>query len=56
MRALLDILEFDLKIDYLSGARNYIQDALIQEPNYKDSLIISRIELPSRFLNSLILL
>jgi hypothetical protein len=28
MRTLAEILEYDFEIDYLSGARNYIQNAL----------------------------
>lgn len=35
MRTLADILEYDFEIDYLPGARNYIQDALSRRPDYK---------------------
>jgi hypothetical protein len=42
MRALADILEFDLEIGDLPGARNYIQDALSRRPDYKDPPIIEK--------------
>jgi hypothetical protein len=40
MRTLAEILEYDFKIDYLPGARNYIQDALSRRPGYKEPLIL----------------
>jgi hypothetical protein len=33
---LADILEFDLEIDCLPRARNYIQDTLSRRPDYKE--------------------
>jgi len=39
MRVLQDLQEYDLEIDYLPGAKNYIQDALSRRPDYKDPLL-----------------
>jgi hypothetical protein len=46
MRAHSEILEFDFEIDYLLGARNYIQDALSRRPDYKEPPLLS-LQLPS---------
>ena len=36
MRVLQDLQEYDMEIDCLPGAKNYIQDALSRRPDYKD--------------------
>jgi hypothetical protein len=36
MRLLETLMEYDFEIEYLPGARNYIQDALSRRPDYKD--------------------
>jgi hypothetical protein len=40
MQVLAEISEFDLEIDYLPRAKNYIQDVLSQRPDYKEPLTI----------------
>jgi hypothetical protein len=36
MRALEDMLEYDFDVEYLPGAKNYIQDALSRRPDYQE--------------------
>jgi hypothetical protein len=36
MRALEDMMEYDFDIEYLPGAKNYVQDALSRRPDYKE--------------------
>ena len=40
MRALEDMLEYDFDIEYLLGAKNYIQDALSRRPDYHEPPIL----------------
>jgi hypothetical protein len=40
IRALEDMLEYDFDIDYLPGAKNYVQDALSRRPDYKEPPIL----------------
>jgi hypothetical protein len=37
---LADILEYDFEIDYLPGARKYIQNAISRRPDYKEPPIL----------------
>jgi hypothetical protein len=41
MRALEDMLEYDFDVEYLPGAKNYVQDALSRRPDYQEPPIIS---------------
>jgi hypothetical protein len=36
MRALEDMMEYDFDVEYLPGAKNYVQDALSRRPDYKE--------------------
>jgi hypothetical protein len=36
MRALEDMMEYDFEVEYLPGAKNYVQDALSRRPDYKE--------------------
>jgi hypothetical protein len=36
MRALEDMLEYDFDVEYLPGAKNYVQDALSRRPDYQE--------------------
>jgi hypothetical protein len=46
MRALANILEFYLEINYLPGAKNYFENVLSQRPDYKKPPI------PSNMINN----
>ena len=52
MRTLSEILEYDFEIDYLPGARNYIQDALSRRPDYKEPPIpYHKVPMPSTIMS-----
>jgi putative transposase len=36
MRALEDMMEYDFDVEYLPGAKNYVQDALSRRPDYQE--------------------
>jgi hypothetical protein len=46
MRALEDMLEYDFDVEYLPGAKNYIQDALSRRPDYQEPPV-PRMKMPA---------